>query len=160
MIAENIYGHRKRLEWIISHLDRSNTVVELGCGTGYMISLQLAQLGYRVIGVDLDEPSIRYGREQFRQAGQDPSCLRAGDLADIDVTADVIVASEVLEHLHDEELGPTLRTIRAKLKPGGRLLVTVPNGYGWFELESRLWFTRRDWAVCSSAYGSSTSSRD
>jgi len=38
------------------------------------------------------------------------------------VTADVIVASEVLEHLHDEALGPTLRTIRSKLKPGGLLL--------------------------------------
>lgn len=138
--GENIYGHLKRLGWIISHLKDDDVIVELGCGTGYMITLPLVQRGYRVRGVDLDEPSIVSGRELFREAGEDPNCLHLGDLADLDVTADVIVASEVFEHLHGEELGPLLRTIRAKLKPGGQLLVTVPNGYGWFEMESPLWF--------------------
>jgi 2-polyprenyl-3-methyl-5-hydroxy-6-metoxy-1,4-benzoquinol methylase len=139
-ISENIYGHLKRLRWIISHLRKDDAIVELGCGTGYMITLPLARLGYRVIGVDLDEPSIAYGRELFRQAGLDPSYLHAGDLADLDVAADVIIASEVLEHVHDDDLGRALRIVRSKLKPGGRLLVTVPNGYGWFEIESPLWF--------------------
>jgi SAM-dependent methyltransferase len=52
---------------------------------------------------------------------------------------DVIIVSEVLEHLSDDELDLMLAELRAKLKPQGRLLVTVPNGYGWFEAESFLW---------------------
>ena len=52
----------------------------------------------------------------------------------------VIVASEVLEHLHDDELGRLLCEIRGRLPRGGRLLVSVPNGYGWFELEHLLWW--------------------
>jgi hypothetical protein len=33
-----------------------------------------------------------------------------------------------------------LDLIHDRLEPGGQLLVTVPNGYGWFELEAALWF--------------------
>ena len=142
-ISENTYGHLKRLRWIISHLRKDDVIVELGCGTGYMVTLPLVRLAYRVSGVDLDEPSIAYGRNLFRQAGLDTSCLCACDLADLDVAPDVIIASEVLEHVGDDKLGPTLQTMRGKLKPGGRLLVTVPNGYGWFEIESLLWFKLR-----------------
>jgi len=53
---------------------------------------------------------------------------------------DVIIVSEVLEHLHDDELRELLAEIRSHLAPGGRLLVTVPNGYGWFEMEQFLWW--------------------
>ena len=52
---ENIYGHVKRLRWILSQVDRGATLVELGCGTGYMISRPLAKLGFEMHGVELDE---------------------------------------------------------------------------------------------------------
>lgn len=52
----------------------------------------------------------------------------------------MVVASEVLEHLQDGELGPFLAGLRGRLKPRGVLLVTVPNGYGWFEMEQFLWY--------------------
>jgi 2-polyprenyl-3-methyl-5-hydroxy-6-metoxy-1,4-benzoquinol methylase len=140
---ENIYGSAKRLEWIISRFDKSATVVEFGCGTGYMITLPLAKMGYHIIGVDTDEKSIDFGQEIFRQHGLDPDTLQTADLAGLDIMADVIIASEVLEHISEQELGRTLEIIRDKLKANGRLLVTVPNGYGWFELESFLWFKAR-----------------
>jgi hypothetical protein len=52
----------------------------------------------------------------------------------------VVIASEVFEHIQDVALDEVLAQIRTRLGPNGRLLVTVPNGYGWFELESVLWF--------------------
>jgi 2-polyprenyl-3-methyl-5-hydroxy-6-metoxy-1,4-benzoquinol methylase len=143
MIPENIYGHAKRLHWLLSHLTKDDTIVELGCGTGYMVCLPLAQQGYDIVGVDLDAQSIGYGRELFRREGLNCHRLQAVDIVELDRIFDVVIASEVLEHIPNTDLGNTLQAICKNLKEGGQLLVTVPNGYGWFEFESYLWFKIR-----------------
>lgn len=140
VIKENIYGHLKRLQWIISHITGADTIVELGCGTGSMISLPLTRMGYFISGLDTDEKSIAFGQKLFQKEGFDPKTLKRMDLSELDMIPDVIIAAEVLEHMHREDLLNTLCTIREKLKPGGLLLITVPNGYGWFEMESFVWF--------------------
>jgi len=136
---ENIYGHVQRLSWLREHISPSDRAVEFGCGTGYMITYPMRAWGYDVIGADIDERSIGYGRELLARAGLDADALRLADLRDVDGTFDAVIASEVLEHLDDAVLGASLELIREKLRPGGKLLVTVPNGWGWFELEALLW---------------------
>lgn len=136
---ENIYGHAKRLGWIISHVHPGESLLEFGCGTGYMISRPLAHMGFAVVGVDLDDQSIAFGQSIYRREGLDPNGLMAIDLSLLGQSHDVIIASEVLEHIADEHLTGTLDTIRNRLASDGVLLVTVPNGYGWFEFESWLW---------------------
>jgi SAM-dependent methyltransferase len=140
LINENIYGHLKRLHWIISQINKQDTIVEFGCGTGYMITRALAKKGYNIIGLDTDRESISLGKELFIKEGLDPDILKAMDIAELDLMPDVVIASEVLEHISDEELDKTLHFVRSRLKQGGLLLVTVPNGYGWFEMESFCWF--------------------
>jgi SAM-dependent methyltransferase len=139
VIKENVYGHAKRLRWIESHTREQDSVLELGCGTGYMITLPMAKCGYSIKGFDLDVPSIEYGKNLCREEGLDVSCLSSSDITSMDTHGDVIIISEVLEHLKDEEIEQVLDQIRGKLTDGGRLLVTVPNGFGWFEMESFLW---------------------
>ena len=143
LVRETVYGSRKRLSWIVDRLRPDDDVLEVGCGTGYMICRPLARLGYRVRGVDLDASSVAHGRELLAAEGLDPEVLSVGDLQSIEGRPSVIIVSEVLEHLHDAELDALLGEIRARLAPGGRLLVTVPNGYGWFELEHFLWWKAR-----------------
>ena len=138
-MRENVYGHAKRLRWIVSHIRREDAVVEVGCGTGYMVALPLARMGYDVTGVDTHRESIAYGQERFREAGLDPERLKVMDFAMLDASPDVVIASEVFEHIPGAELAEMLRIVREKLKPGGRLLVTVPNGYGGFEIEKLVW---------------------
>ena len=138
-IPENIYGHRKRLEWILRHIHPEQRVVELGCGTGHMITRPLLKMGYDAYGVDLDQQSITFGRERFEQQGLDPDRLQAMDINALPFHADVVIASEVLEHVPDNQLGTLMQSVQQGLTPGGKLLVTVPNGYGWFELEALLW---------------------
>jgi 2-polyprenyl-3-methyl-5-hydroxy-6-metoxy-1,4-benzoquinol methylase len=140
VLKENIYGHAKRLSWILSRLGKDDRILEFGCGTGSMISIPLACMGYKVVGYDTDPDSIAFGRELCRAAGVDPEILREGPLSLFEGLADVVIASEVFEHIPGENLSGVLSGIREKLKEGGSLLVTVPNGYGWFELESFFWF--------------------
>ena len=139
-VAENVYGSRQRIDWIARHLRRSDVVLEVGCGTGYMICRPLARLGYDVHGIDIDAASVERGQSLLREEGLDPSILAAHSLSASALTPDALIVSEVLEHLHDPELEGLLAEVRARLAPGGRLLVTVPNGYGWFELEQLLWW--------------------
>ena len=86
-IPENIYGHRKRLEWILRHVHPGQRVVELGCGTGHMITRPLLKLGYDAYGVDLDERSIQFGRERFRREGLDPHRLLANNIDTLSASA-------------------------------------------------------------------------
>lgn len=142
-IRENIYGSEKRLRWICSHVSRQDTILEVGCGTGAMITLPLLQSGYKVYGIDEDEKSIDYGRQLLAGAGFKPEHLLLRDLRNIsetDVKPDVIIASEVLEHIPEPQLSEALASLQKRLRPGGKFLVTVPNGYGWFEWESFLWY--------------------
>jgi len=139
LIPENIYGSSKRLEWFVSHLSPKDSILELGCGTGFMICLPLFKLGYNAQGLDLDTQSIEYGQNIFKEEGLDPTRLHVMDLKDMNEKFDAIIASEILEHLETNELSQTLKIIYDKLNPGGKLLVTVPNGFGWFEMDAFIW---------------------
>jgi ubiquinone/menaquinone biosynthesis C-methylase UbiE len=48
MIKENVYGNAKRLKWILPHIRKDLSIIELGCGTGYMICLPLKKMGYSI----------------------------------------------------------------------------------------------------------------
>ena len=138
-LPENIYGHVKRLEWIASHLEPGARVLEIGCGTGYMITLPLIRAGWDVTGVDTDAASIDYGRGLLAAEGLDPTRLRSVDAATLTGEFDAVILSEVLEHIPDGGIQTLLATVRELLAPRGRLFITVPNGYGWYELEAFLW---------------------
>jgi SAM-dependent methyltransferase len=85
-----------------------------------------------IFGVDADEASIRYGRENFQTV---PNLTFALTIPE-DSQFDVIIASEVLEHVDDP--GIFLRDLTRCLSPDGILIVTVPNGYGPSEIMSLL----------------------
>jgi SAM-dependent methyltransferase len=137
--AENIFGHRQRLYWLRDRISPSDRVLEFGCGTGRYITFPLRAWGYAVEGIDLDQESISHGQRVLSAAGIDPSALTTTPLEDVNGPLDCVIASEVLEHLSDADLSESLALIHSKLGPGGRLLVTVPNGYSEFELENWVW---------------------
>ena len=136
---ENVYGNQKRLHWIKSYLTPGDRILEIGCGTGVMISLPLAQDGIAVTGNDDDIPSIKYGGEVLESYSLDTSILVSDMDSIVPGSYDVIIASEVIEHISDSDMKDFFDVIHRFLKPGGLFLATVPNGYGWFEIENILW---------------------
>ena len=139
-VNENIYGHKSRLDWFKQSIKKDQVGLEFGCGTGIMLSSQLLQDGYQVFGIDLDCPSIDLGKKIFKDNNLNPEHLLCKDLQHFpDQHFDYIIASEVFEHILEKDIDAIIQIMDKKLKPGGVLFVTVPNGYGWFEFENIFW---------------------
>jgi 2-polyprenyl-3-methyl-5-hydroxy-6-metoxy-1,4-benzoquinol methylase len=107
-----LVGHNKR-------------VLELGPAAG-AVTRALVDGGCRVVGIELDPDAARHleGIAERVIVGDvsDPSVVAAA--AD-DEGFDVVLAGDVLEHLADP-LG-VLRACRGTLKPGGYVVVSLPN---------------------------------
>ncbi|HTW77143.1 MAG TPA: class I SAM-dependent methyltransferase [Thermoplasmata archaeon] len=94
--------------------------LDVGIGGGGL-ALQMAHRGWSVYGIDFTRPgpsSAFRAEVQFVQA-------RAGQPPFANASFDLIVASHVLEHLYDPL--EALRSFRSILRPGGRLVIGVPN---------------------------------
>lgn len=104
-------------------------VLEVGCGTGNL-SVPIAVQGYPTTGIDVDSTSVEEARARCPVAAHFEVC---DPLAFVPpVPPQIIVLSEVLEHVHDPR---ALLAHLAKIAaPGGRLVLTVPNGLGPWEL--------------------------
>jgi SAM-dependent methyltransferase len=133
--VENIYGHAKRLTFCAAAIaERApHLVLDVGCGTGANLTRPLAERfpAVRFIGVDSDATSI----EHARRANVLPNLEYGGDeLLARTRAADLVIASEVIEHIEEPEA--FLANLRARVALGGALIVTLPNGRGPFEFAS------------------------
>ncbi|MBN1594986.1 class I SAM-dependent methyltransferase [candidate division FCPU426 bacterium] len=104
-------------------------VLDVGCGSG-ALGEAISQKGYEVWGIE-SHPDA-YTRAEKRLAR-----LIKADLNDQDAIEqavgptrfDYIVFSDVLEHIYDPY--SILRAYAQWIKPGGRLLISVPNAVVW-----------------------------
>ena len=100
--------------------------LDVGCGTG-RLSFALAKEGYQVLGIDPEERVIGLARRIAGADCQSPQFV-VGDFTDAALARpnffDVVVCSEVLEHVQDYK--SIVTNMHAALKPGGHVIVTVP----------------------------------
>ncbi len=106
------------LEARVAHLPK--TLLDYGCGTGYFLQTCL-QAGWQVDGIEPDSGAIAMAKERTHPDLQ--ITLDTPYFADRQYS--IITLWHVLEHIH--ALKETLRALREKLHPQGKLLIAVPN---------------------------------
>lgn len=95
-------------------------LLDIGCANG--VFLKLAARRFEVLGVDVSPEAVEHARERL---GLPALC---GDFERLDLPAsgfDVITLWDVLASLRDP--AASLRRIATLLKPGGRLIMTLPD---------------------------------
>jgi 2-polyprenyl-3-methyl-5-hydroxy-6-metoxy-1,4-benzoquinol methylase len=97
-------------------------VLDYGCGTGKLMAV-LSERGYGVTGADQSDEALRFCRQRglSRLIDLKTEAVPQGGF-------DLVVMGDVLEHLPEEQ--PLLESLDGALRPGGKLLVTVP-AYDW-----------------------------
>lgn len=115
--------------------------VDAGCATGQRragrwLHDHLARSASSLVGIDLDEAGVAAARaagfEAHRLDAADPAAVAAAGIE----PAPLVIAGEVIEHL--DAPGALLEGLHALVAPGGQLVVTTPNAYGWLNVGASL----------------------
>jgi SAM-dependent methyltransferase len=127
-------GQQRRLEMIVKAAGERITgrVLENGCGVG-MYAERLSRFGGAVIGLEYDFERAAEARKKSRHI-----INAAGECIPLpSSTFDLILSHEVLEHVQDDR-GALCEMVRA-LRPGGRIMLFVPNRGYPFETHGMYW---------------------
>lgn len=113
---------RRRL--VVTNRLCKGRVLELGCGRG-LLPRMVHEGGLPAVGIDLNHAKLRAAREHFPGGHFIRADIRAVPLPER--TFDTVLLPEVLEHVPDEAGDRMLAEAWRLLRPGGRLVVSVPN---------------------------------
>lgn len=107
------------------------TVLDVGCGA--QVYRHLLPNGGRYQGIDLAEAKNRFGYPELPD-----TIYVAADQWPIDEgTVDHVLCTEVLEHVPEPQV--FLTRIQKSLRPGGRLVLTVPFAARWHYIPFDYW---------------------
>jgi ubiquinone/menaquinone biosynthesis C-methylase UbiE len=113
-------GAKLRVQSLVGDLPSGSQVLDIGCGRGVMLRA-LFDLGHEAHGVEI-APEAASGADPRAQIRIAPELAKA---CYAENSFDAVIMWHVLEHLpHPDQ---TLAEIRRILRPGGRLILAVPN---------------------------------
>ncbi len=104
-------------------------IIDLGCGDGSALAIAAEHNpAHRFAGIDWSGDALR----QAQAAGLTVvrASVSGGSLPVADGAADVVIMSELIEHLVDPD--GAVAEARRILRPGGSLLLSTPNLAAWY----------------------------
>ena len=114
---------------LLSHLIEGQKVLEVGCGNGDL-SVEIARLGFDVVGVDISklgiQQAVELAKKENLNARAQFKLMVATSLEFADNSFDTVLIPEALEHIRDSR-----RLIEEAIrvaKNGGRIAISVPSG--------------------------------
>ncbi len=146
---ETRYNHFLRI-LIVDNLSRSikikGTALDVGCSSGGQ-SFILEKAGFDVIGMDRSDNGLKKARVWAKEIGS-KARFELGDAVDLsykDESFDLVLASEVLEHIDDNK--KAAREIYRITKKGGHIIYTLPNGSSKYWMRKKREFERENGKV-------------
>lgn len=115
---------RKMLNFLVdNHLDEKDSVLEIGCGTGYY-TIYAAQRCDNVTGIDLSEKMIKLADKKLRKKNIKNVALIAADFtkANFDQTFDKILCVGVLDYMKDASV-----FLKKCSELSDTMIITAPN---------------------------------
>jgi SAM-dependent methyltransferase len=113
---------------VLAEVPRPATILDVGCGDGLATGVAAARnRGHRFVGLDWSARSLGQARDRGL------TVLRAGLGTSLPIrsdSVDVVIMSEVIEHLVDTD--SAVEETHRVLKPGGSLLLSTPNLAAWY----------------------------
>lgn len=136
-------SNKKRYQFIANcirdkYKDNQINILDVGCGDG-CISEFLFYEGYaNITAIDIDPDSIKKAKNKDCSKNINYVCEDINNylLSTRNQYWDIVICSEVLEHLNKPD--ELIKAISAIVKRDGRLLITIPNGYGPWEVYHRI----------------------
>jgi 2-polyprenyl-3-methyl-5-hydroxy-6-metoxy-1,4-benzoquinol methylase len=127
LVKRMMAGFESALDELLSAAAPSS-LLDVGCGEGVLVHKWAQRLpATRVVGIDLEEPSIQAGWEQRQAPNLQYKVMRAENLPFADGEFELACAIEVLEHVPDPE-----HTLAEMARcASGHLLVSVPREPLW-----------------------------
>ena len=112
-------------------LNTNGIMLDVGCGEGrHIFGIMQQNPLMQCIGLDMDKKSLKKAEEGYAyfktlsQAGADFLIGSAYSIPLPNNSVDIVICSEVLEHLH--EYNDAINEIHRVLKPGGKFYASVP----------------------------------
>lgn len=101
-------------------------ILDAGCGNGYLAG-KLSALGHTVVGIDASVDGIEIARKTYPDLHFEIYSVY-DDLRSIVADVDVVISSEVIEHLYFPR--KFLTNVHQVIHPGGHIILTTPyHGY-------------------------------
>lgn len=120
-------------------------VLEVGCGKGNEL-LECAKRGLRCVGIDFSEKALHLLRKRVEEKHLSITLLRADTraLPFVDNSFDLVFSQGVLEHFRDPQI--VLQEQFRVLRPGGYLVVEVPNRWTLYTIYKKMMMALHRWA--------------
>ena len=127
IISKNDFTYRKAIHLLDKYLKPRMTILDIGCGVG-TVDIYLASRGYKVMGIDISTNAISIARKNALNLGVSGNVkFKTINFNNMSIKGmfDVVICSEVLEHLKDDK--STVDKIRKHLKSGGIVIASSPS---------------------------------